>query len=49
MRPHHLEKSPPAATDGHVVQSLLPLLGLTEDPEEAGQAGLIVVPGEVEL
>ena len=46
---YYLEQFSSGATDGHIVQRLLSLLGRGEDPEEAGEARLIIVPGQVEL
>ena len=45
----HLEDFAAGAADGDIVQRVLACLGGTEDSEEAGQRGLIVVPGKMKL
>jgi len=48
-QPVGLEDFAAGAADGDIVQRVLACLGGTEDSEEAGQRGLIVVPGEMKL
>ena len=45
----HLEQFTPGAADSDIGQRLLALLGGAEQPEEAGQARLVIIPGEVKL